>query len=820
LMPKLTTARLPEPRPGQGKAPRPGPSSNVRDAPTLVPCAICGRTFAEDRLEKHETICRNSSSKKRKVFQPQREYTVGDKEISAAALLSKQRPAPKQKPKKDSNWRAQSQAFQEAMRAARGETSPPPPPQGRQNKRPPPRSRPASVRRTATRAGPSGVPRQNTPSTARVSARSTGRGAEVDAEFDVDLRSQGRRKTGARNSGRAADVHADVTVDLRGSRNPPGEPTYRAPTATATVKANLTKADSAKPPQSPTSVSGTASTPRAPMSSEQLRKERMQQMQQRPASPCSDRKGSEGATRRAPSARRSNSFVEPSSSTPSAPRKPPLSPRGGTLTSPRGQPKRGLTNDSLQVPGTPRGSVAGSIASEASPRASGRVWPEDSLQVPCASSPRCAARARTPHRAGTPQHARTPQPRASRARTPQRVPVEERRRTSRAGSFSEAPPPCAQRARTPNPRAGPKPAPPSRAGTEESLSSTRAPRTPRKDSAQAPTYVEDSPVTAKKPPRPQRCGTEDSLQVPNTQTPRGNKASASPTYHEAPVPSPEPTFHEIEEPTPPRASSSAPRARKDAASSRPTKLAAPKMPPRAWQCDDGFGGGRNSELKAPASPSRHAEGISGGSGNKNCADYVDWDRPARSKSRDAAASNTNSKNVAEYYDWGPPASPRGCMGGTGNVCSDYNDWSPAPNSGRMSVPPQSNWQESGLSSPRSTVGGRSQAQQWQQPQPQPQTHSWVSPHCQTNSWQPPASQNYNSDYGHNNYNREGPSRWEAPELSSPRRVPQSGNGGAYGGWDAHDSHAFQSRENAQQPTNRTTVRVQAPPGGASSLVLG
>ena len=34
----------------------------------LVPCGICGRKFAEERLAKHTVICQKSSSKKRKVF--------------------------------------------------------------------------------------------------------------------------------------------------------------------------------------------------------------------------------------------------------------------------------------------------------------------------------------------------------------------------------------------------------------------------------------------------------------------------------------------------------------------------------------------------------------------------------------------------------------------------------------------------------------------------------------------------------------------------------------------------------------------------------
>ena len=34
----------------------------------LVGCTICGRNFAEDRIEKHQEICMKSQSKKRKTF--------------------------------------------------------------------------------------------------------------------------------------------------------------------------------------------------------------------------------------------------------------------------------------------------------------------------------------------------------------------------------------------------------------------------------------------------------------------------------------------------------------------------------------------------------------------------------------------------------------------------------------------------------------------------------------------------------------------------------------------------------------------------------
>lgn len=48
------------------RAPPPPPDNGGDD--DRVPCAYCGRRFASDRLEKHEEICRRTSSKKTKVF--------------------------------------------------------------------------------------------------------------------------------------------------------------------------------------------------------------------------------------------------------------------------------------------------------------------------------------------------------------------------------------------------------------------------------------------------------------------------------------------------------------------------------------------------------------------------------------------------------------------------------------------------------------------------------------------------------------------------------------------------------------------------------
>ena len=38
--------------------------------PGMAACKVCGRHFAQDRVEKHESICKKTSTKKRKVFDP------------------------------------------------------------------------------------------------------------------------------------------------------------------------------------------------------------------------------------------------------------------------------------------------------------------------------------------------------------------------------------------------------------------------------------------------------------------------------------------------------------------------------------------------------------------------------------------------------------------------------------------------------------------------------------------------------------------------------------------------------------------------------
>mmetsp|Transcript_63309 Transcript_63309/g.170177 ORF Transcript_63309/g.170177 Transcript_63309/m.170177 type:complete len:367 (-) Transcript_63309:9-1109(-) len=106
------------------------------DALARVPCPSCGRKFAMDRVAQHQAICQKIASKApRRTFQVQRAYFEGGSAgavigIAAAprgkgrgrgrggavdqGLVAKPMPPPPR-----TNWREQSRALKEAIRAAR-----------------------------------------------------------------------------------------------------------------------------------------------------------------------------------------------------------------------------------------------------------------------------------------------------------------------------------------------------------------------------------------------------------------------------------------------------------------------------------------------------------------------------------------------------------------------------------------------------------------------------------------------------------------------------------------------------------------------------
>uniref|UniRef100_A0A8C4NIA2 Zinc finger, C2HC-type containing 1A n=1 Tax=Eptatretus burgeri TaxID=7764 RepID=A0A8C4NIA2_EPTBU len=97
----------------------------------LVPCIVCKRTFQVQSLKKHEQICRKQSTKKRKVFNAQRQRFEGT-DIPYVPPL----PQAPQLPVKKQNWRQKHEDFINAIRSAKGVTKalregkplPPPPP--------------------------------------------------------------------------------------------------------------------------------------------------------------------------------------------------------------------------------------------------------------------------------------------------------------------------------------------------------------------------------------------------------------------------------------------------------------------------------------------------------------------------------------------------------------------------------------------------------------------------------------------------------------------------------------------------------------------
>jgi len=129
----------------------PSPSYNIRggspalsNLPTeqaakplnLAPCYNCGRSFAAERLAKHEVICNKSSHKQRKVFDSSKMRTQGTEAAQFNRHRARKAPDP---PKPKSNWRKKHEEFINAIRDAKkvqehikrgGKASdlPPPPP--------------------------------------------------------------------------------------------------------------------------------------------------------------------------------------------------------------------------------------------------------------------------------------------------------------------------------------------------------------------------------------------------------------------------------------------------------------------------------------------------------------------------------------------------------------------------------------------------------------------------------------------------------------------------------------------------------------------
>jgi len=74
----------------------------------LVPCELCGRQFLSSRLEKHSKVCAKQQ-KRRKTFAPD----------EARVKLREAAPQEHKKAVRQSSWKQQHEAFQQAVRGAK-----------------------------------------------------------------------------------------------------------------------------------------------------------------------------------------------------------------------------------------------------------------------------------------------------------------------------------------------------------------------------------------------------------------------------------------------------------------------------------------------------------------------------------------------------------------------------------------------------------------------------------------------------------------------------------------------------------------------------
>ncbi|XP_028910830.1 zinc finger C2HC domain-containing protein 1B [Ornithorhynchus anatinus] len=97
----------------------------------LLPCEVCGRSFAPDVLERHVPICKKLFNKKRQPFNSLKQRLQG-----TDIPTLKKAPQSKNHPVKKSTWRQQHEDFINAIQSAKqcsvaikeGRPLPPPPP--------------------------------------------------------------------------------------------------------------------------------------------------------------------------------------------------------------------------------------------------------------------------------------------------------------------------------------------------------------------------------------------------------------------------------------------------------------------------------------------------------------------------------------------------------------------------------------------------------------------------------------------------------------------------------------------------------------------
>ncbi|ODN02537.1 Zinc finger C2HC domain-containing protein 1C [Orchesella cincta] len=96
------------------------PRSSTGPPPGLDECKVCGRYFAPDRIQKHESICKKTTTKKRKVFDPTKMRMQGTEAEPYIRVVSAKasKPAPAATAKKV-DWRKKHEDFIATIRAAK-----------------------------------------------------------------------------------------------------------------------------------------------------------------------------------------------------------------------------------------------------------------------------------------------------------------------------------------------------------------------------------------------------------------------------------------------------------------------------------------------------------------------------------------------------------------------------------------------------------------------------------------------------------------------------------------------------------------------------
>lgn len=88
-----------------------------QEDPELIRCSSCGRSFAPDRIEKHEKICSKPVKKKRPAYNATKARLEADALQTFQQAAKVEQPA---KPKKSGKWKAEHEYFLRNIRAAKG----------------------------------------------------------------------------------------------------------------------------------------------------------------------------------------------------------------------------------------------------------------------------------------------------------------------------------------------------------------------------------------------------------------------------------------------------------------------------------------------------------------------------------------------------------------------------------------------------------------------------------------------------------------------------------------------------------------------------